>query len=237
MASPVLEPATIAARRWILSGHIQGVGFRPFVYRLARQYRLSGWVRNRVGLVEIEARGAPQNLSNFARDLVVRAPTLARPRVDSCDPAPVVDTEGFSILESVSDGDIDVQVPPDLFLCDDCLREMNDPANRRYRYPFINCTQCGPRYTLIRAMPYDRPNTTMSVFDLCTRCRVEYDDPADRRFHAEPIACPDCGPSLEYRPIDGEVVSGNDEAVAACLKTLRARGIVAVKGIGGYHLV
>ena len=230
-------PELAVSRRWVLSGHVQGVGFRPFVYRLAKKYELTGWVRNRVGIVEIQAQGAKESLREFGHHIVDQAPPLAQPRVKMCTVVPNNNSIDFTILDSVSDGDVEVQVPADLFLCDDCLREMRDPENRRYRYPFINCTQCGPRYTLIRAMPYDRPNTSMAAFELCNQCRTEYEDPYNRRFHAEPIACADCGPVLEYRSAQGETTTGNDAALTVCLETLNASGIVAIKGIGGYHLM
>jgi len=226
-----------AALRLVLSGRVQGVGFRPFVYRLALAHGLSGWVRNRVGLVEIFIQGDSGALQAFTRNLFHQAPPLAAPRLESCSPAAAASLAGFSIRESRATGENCVHVPPDLFTCDDCLAELNDPANRRYRYPFINCTQCGPRYTLIRGMPYDRPATTMAGFELCPRCRQEYTDPANRRFHAEPVACPDCGPVLEFRDSGGRHTPGNAAALQACIVALQSGGIVAVKGIGGYHLM
>ena len=227
----------VETRRWTLSGQVQGVGFRPFVYRLAQQYQLTGWVRNCIGLVEIQAQGSANALNQFGDDIVNCAPALAHPKLDSCELVSDCDAGDFTILDSKSVGAVRVQVPPDLFICDDCLQEMNDPLNRRYRYPFINCTQCGPRYTLIRSMPYDRPGTTMAGFELCKNCFNEYQNPAERRFHAEPIACPACGPTLAYHSSEGEIISGNELSLAACLETLKAEGIVAVKGIGGYHLM
>jgi hydrogenase maturation protein HypF len=207
------------------------------VYRLAKQFQLTGWVRNCVGVVEIQVQGAPNLLDDFARDIINQAPQIAVPHVESFNVVASSDFADFTILDSAAQGDVNVQIPADLFLCDDCLREMNDPDNRRYHYPFINCTQCGPRFTLIRAMPYDRVNTTMEAFELCSACRTEYENPEDRRFHAEPIACHDCGPSLEYKPFGGKVYAGNKVALDACVRELFNGGIVAVKGIGGYHLM
>jgi len=228
---------TPEARQWILGGRVQGVGFRPFVYRLAVRHALSGWVRNRVGQVEIHAQGAPEALAAFGRGLIDEAPPLSKPRIIASRSAALLPHDGFEIRRSAADADAAIHVPPDYFACDDCLRELNDPRDRRFRYPFVNCTQCGPRYTLITRLPYDRPNTTMAGFALCPACREEYDDPSDRRFHAEPVACPACGPRLQFRCGDLGDVEHANAALAACVQALRAGRIVAVKGIGGYHLM
>jgi hydrogenase maturation protein HypF len=228
--------STLAARRFTVRGRVQGVGFRPFVLRLAGRHGLAGWVQNRSGEVEILAQGVPAALDAFARELIDQAPPLARPAIASIEPRVPSALDGFSVVPSTASAESDVHVPPDQFACDDCLAELDDPANRRYRYPFVNCTQCGPRYTLIRRLPYDRHNTTMAGFALCPACRREYQDPADRRFHAEPLACPACGPRLRFHGPDA-VVDGNEPALAAAVAALRAGGILAVKGIGGYHLM
>ena len=226
----------IEARRLTVTGRVQGVGFRPYIYRLAHSYGLAGWVRNRVGQVEIHVQGGPDALAGFERDLPLQAPPLSRPRLTACEPAAPFDLTGFTILESIAAGAARIHLPPDLFTCDECLAELNDPADRRYRYPFINCTQCGPRYTLIQGLPYDRPNTTMAGFELCAACRAEYENPADRRFHAEPLACPQCGPQLELvRP--GSRIPGESDPLRAAVDALHAGDILAVKGIGGYHLM
>lgn len=223
-------------RRWILDGQVQGVGFRPFVYRLATALGLRGWVRNRVGEVEIQAEGAAALLDRFGRALLDDAPPLARPRlVSMTDCTPTRPSEGFAILTSEAAERPRIHVPPDHFACADCLREVDDPRDRRYRYPFTNCTQCGPRYTLIERLPYDRPNTSMAGFPLCPACRHEYGDPGDRRFHAEPIACAVCGPQLRFVG-GGADVTGNDAALEETVTALRAGRIVAIKGVGGYHL-
>ncbi len=222
-------------RRWRVSGQVQGVGFRPFVYRLARQFELRGWVQNQCGQVEILAQGSRAALQNFARALQQQAPPLASPLF-----APLGDWQAitqrdsaFIIRPSESAGETQIHVPPDYFVCDDCLRELQDPQDRRYRYPFINCTQCGPRYTLITRLPYDRPNTTLADFPLCADCQREYQDPAHRRFHAQPIACPVCGPRLQWGNEDGS----DAEALRQCVNALKNAEIVAVKGVGGYHLL
>lgn len=222
--------------RWLLSGVVQGVGFRPFVFRLATANGLCGWVRNCTGRVEIVATGPRARLQLFEEQLISQAPRIARPAIESREDLPSVFTEDFRILASDAAGEADIHLPPDYFVCDDCLVELRTPTDRRYRYPFINCTQCGPRYTLIQALPYDRPNTSMAAFELCADCHREYTDVYDRRFHAEPIACPVCGPQLLFRK--GEVnINDTAAALAATVTALRGGEIVAVKGIGGYHLL
>ena len=229
-------PESIVARRLHLSGHVQGVGYRPFVYRLAAELGIRGWVRNATGAVEVHAEGTAAALADLARGLVEQAPAIARPHLVRDEAAAYEAHAGFAILPSDAGTAPDIHVPPDYFTCDDCLRELNDPADRRHGYPFINCTQCGPRYTLITSLPYDRPNTSMAGFPLCPACRKEYEDPTNRRFHAEPVACPVCGPHLRFVDADGET-AGDAAALAAAVAALRAGGIVAVKGIGGYHLM
>ncbi|MGE0113812.1 MAG: carbamoyltransferase HypF [Steroidobacteraceae bacterium] len=219
-----------------LEGRVQGVGFRPFVYRLAHRFKLTGWVRNRSGQVEIQVQGAPAALHEFQTALLREAPPLARPAIVSCAAIPAFNCEQFCILDSENSAHAQVRVPPDYFACDDCLRELNDPNDRRHRYPFINCTQCGPRYTLIERLPYDRRNTSMAAFSLCPDCRLQYDEPLDRHFHAEPLACAACGPQLVF--IQGDTrIDAINAALAACVAALRQGNIVAVKGIGGYHLM
>ncbi len=225
------------ARKIILSGVVQGVGFRPFIYRHAQTHQLQGWVRNSSGRVEIHVQGKLQLLDDFVNTLIMSAPELSRPVLESVEESGWFETDEFLILPSQADADADIHLPADLFTCDDCLGELNDPHNRRYRYPFINCTQCGPRYTLIEALPYDRPNTSMSGFPLCAACNKEYTNPADRRYHAEPVACAECGPELSYSAPAKELLRGNETALTASLEALVAGKVVAIKGIGGYHLV
>ncbi len=229
--------APVEALHLVVSGRVQGVGFRPFIYRLAHTHNLNGWVRNCTGQVEIHIQGEGQALYAFTRRLMQHAPPLSQPILESCEPATVDALDGFTIRESTAAGNGNIHVPPDLFTCDDCLAELHNPQDRRYRYPFINCTQCGPRYTLIRGMPYDRPATTMAAFELCDDCRREYSDPHNRRFHAEPVACPACGPTLQFTAPDMKSINGNKAALTACVAALQAGNIVAVKGIGGYHLM
>lgn len=224
------------ARCWTLTGQVQGVGFRPFVYRLAHELGLAGWVRNRLGEVEILAEGDAAALDRFAQALIAEAPPLARPGIAGVRTLAPSGLSGFEIRASAATEKPRIHVPPDYFACPDCLREVDDPDDRRHGYPFTNCTQCGPRYTLIERLPYDRPNTSMAGFPLCPDCLREYTNPLDRRFHAEPIACPACGPQLSFVAQDN-VVHGNAEALAATLAALRDGQVVAVKGVGGYHLM
>lgn len=231
------QTQAVAAAWWRIGGRIQGVGFRPFVYRLACRWSLAGWVRNHSGSVEIFAQGRPTALAAFGRELEQHPPPLAAPCILASGTAAPRNLAGFVIRSSAAQVASEIHVPPDRSLCGDCLAELGDPNNRRHRYPFINCTQCGPRYSLITRLPYDRPNTTMRAFDLCRPCAAEYRDPRDRRFHAQPVACPDCGPRLSFVSSEGQPIAGNEEALRACVDALRDGLIVAVKGIGGYHLM
>lgn len=225
------------SRNIVLEGQIQGVGFRPFTYRLAQRYGLNGWIKNETGRVEIYITGKMESLDEFCRALVVEAPPLAKPKIVSNEPVSVDQSNNFSILPSNAQSVTSVHLPPDYFMCDDCLTELQDHNNRRFHYPFINCTQCGPRYTLIKQLPYDRHNTTMADFPLCVVCRSEYENPGDRRFHAQPLACPECGPRLLFRQRDGASITETRDPLDACIKALENGNIVAVKGVGGYHLV
>ena len=231
----------LAARRITLVGQVQGVGFRPFIYRLATGYRLTGWVKNCVGIVEIHVQGQSLNIDRFLTDVFDKSPPLAKPELKSVEDVALAELESFDILDSENLGEASISVPNDLYLCDDCLAELNNPDDRRYRYPFINCTQCGPRYTLIHHLPYDRVNTTMADFILCQSCQAEYEDPGDRRFHAEPIACPDCGPSLVFHSNSTElnktVCNDNGAALKNTVDAFLQGKVIAVKGIGGYHLM
>lgn len=224
------------ARQWSITGKVQGVGFRPFVYRLAHELQVNGWVRNSLGQVDIHGEGSPEALQRFAEDLVRRAPAIAEPRVQATVETAVRRYPDFRILASEAGSIPRIHIPADFFTCDDCLHEMHSPHERRHDYPFINCTQCGPRYTIIRCLPYDRPNTSMAEFPLCEDCRREYEDPLDRRFHAQPLACPVCGPALHFHDED-QLNHYAGAALDACVAAIETGLIVALKGVGGYHLV
>ncbi len=225
------------ARRWRLSGHVQGVGYRPFVYRLAQSLGLKGWVRNQMGNVEVLAQGRLGLLDEFQTALVEKAPPLAKPRLLETENVEPAALQQFVIRASEETADARIHVPPDYFTCEDCIDELNNPGDRRYRYPFINCTQCGPRYTLIARLPYDRPNTSMAGFPFCPACRAEYENPMDRRFHAEPIACPTCGPQVRFRLRSEASAAKPANSLERCIQSLREGLVVAVKGVGGYHLM
>jgi hydrogenase maturation protein HypF len=225
----------VATRRIELGGRVQGVGFRPFVYRLACRHGVTGWVRNGAGTVEILASGRTAILDRFEADLLAEAPATARPVLLGCQETTEDGSSHFVIRASRNHGAHRHFLPPDLAPCPDCLAEIADPADRRYRYPFINCTQCGPRYSVIRQLPYDRAHTAMARFSLCTDCAAEYTSPAHRRFHAEPMACPVCGPECWFTAPATPTLKG-DAALEATLAALRRGAIIAVKGVGGYHL-
>ncbi|MCJ7567791.1 MAG: carbamoyltransferase HypF [Anaerolineales bacterium] len=218
-----------------IQGVVQGVGFRPFVFSLAEEQSLTGWVRNTSAGVEIEVDGSPNALDTFIASLRNDAPPLARIdsiEVETCEPGLHSD---FTILPSKLIADAFQPISPDVSLCSDCRRELNDPTDRRFRYPFINCTNCGPRFTIIQDIPYDRPNTTMAPFAMCTECAAEYQDPRDRRFHAQPVACPDCGPQI-WLEENGVQRAAQEEALQGARQLIREGKILAVKGLGGFHL-
>ncbi len=220
-----------------IQGAVQGVGFRPFVYRLATVMKLSGWVNNSSQGVFIEVEGDQPTLENFLGRLEAEKPPRAiiqSLRADYHDP---VGFNTFEIRHSEDSGNKSVLVLPDIATCTDCLSEVVDPHNRRYRYPFTNCTNCGPRYTIIEALPYDRPTTTMKHFPMCPDCQAEYDNPLDRRFHAQPNACPTCGPHLELWDKEGITLATHHDALLAGADAVRQGKIVAVKGLGGFHLI
>ncbi len=219
-----------------IRGAVQGVGFRPFVYRLASDLGLHGWVVNSSSGVIIEVEGTSGVLDEFLLRVARECPPRAIVHgLESACLEPV-GFSGFEIRESAG-GEKTALVLPDIATCADCLAEVFDPANRRYRYPFTNCTNCGPRFSILEALPYDRPNTTMAGFEMCEACRREYGDPRDRRFHAQPNACPACGPRLELWDADGRRLAERDEALRAAEARISGGAIVAVKGLGGFHLV
>jgi hydrogenase maturation protein HypF len=235
---PGREPHEVPQRRrtaLVVRGVVQGVGFRPFIYRLAMEEGLAGFIGNDTDGVTIEIEGLKERVEAFLARLRSQAPPLAR--IDSVavrELAPVGET-GFRIVASEVLGRVSTGIPADAATCPDCLRELLDPKDRRYRYPFLNCTNCGPRFTITRRIPYDRPQTSMAKFPMCPECQREYDDPLNRRFHAQPNACWVCGPRVWLVGADGAKIA-TDDAVAACIDHLVAGQIMAIKGIGGFHL-
>ena len=220
-----------------VAGIVQGVGFRPYVHRLAHAHGLAGWVLNDAHGVLLEVQGPVRAVGDFLAELPERAPPLARVTQVTRERVPLSGTGDFAILESVAGADPVAQVPPDAATCDECLAELLDPADRRHRYPFVNCTNCGPRFSIVTGVPYDRPQTTMASFRMCARCQVEYDDPGNRRFHAQANACPACGPALTLvDAVTGRMTATGGDALSAAVGALLDGAIVAVKGIGGYHL-
>jgi hydrogenase maturation protein HypF len=217
-------------------GIVQGVGFRPFVHGLALRMGLRGFVKNQSGRVVIEVEGEPAALDRFLANLESSPPPLSRIESVSWQAQPVQNDAKFRIEESDADSESLIYISPDVATCDACLAELFDPSDRRYRYPFLNCTHCGPRLTIIRGAPYDRERTTMASFAMCPACRAEYDDPGDRRFHAQPTACADCGPRLSLQNGKGERIEANDP-LAFFVAALRRGKIGALKGLGGFHLV
>lgn len=221
-----------------ITGIVQGVGFRPFVYGLAARFDLKGWVRNTSAGVDIEVDGTQSVLDEFIAALKSELPPLARVDTFTVSFGPAAGFTAFDIIHSEAVEGAFQPISPDVCICPDCLRELFDPADRRYRYPFINCTNCGPRFTIITDIPYDRPNTTMADFPLCPDCAAEYQDPLDRRFHAQPVACPVCGPKvwLEIIGATHEAPLQDDDAILEAQRLLAEGKILAVKGLGGFHL-
>ncbi len=220
-----------------IRGAVQGVGFRPFIYRLATELRLAGWVANSPQGVFLEVEGEKTVVEAFLIRIEKEKPSLSS--IQSLDPSFLdpVGYERFEIRESDRSGDSYAIVLPDVATCPECLHDIADPLNRRYRYPFTNCTNCGPRFSIIESLPYDRHNTTMKIFTMCPDCRKEYENPVDRRFHAQPNACPTCGPHLELWDADGTILSLHNNALSDAAAALRTGKSVAVKGIGGFQLL
>ncbi|GGF18642.1 carbamoyltransferase [Halobacillus andaensis] len=224
------------ALKIIVTGRIQGVGFRPFIYSLAKKYSLRGTVQNNLGTVQIIAEGKQAALSEMVQELTFSHPPLAK--IDELTTHQLAPSyyEDFTIIASEESGNALPWVSPDAAICVDCLEEFSNPENRRYLYPFINCTQCGPRYTITERLPYDRTHTTMKEFEMCGRCREEYDDPTSRRHHAQPICCAECGPALKLYHTAGDVISGDQGEITQVIDLIKQGKIVGIKGIGGYHL-
>ena len=227
--------ASIEARELLVNGIVQGVGFRPFIYQLARRHGLTGEVANTSTGVVVHVEGPVDRLNAFQDDISASPPPLAHVIEVASRPAAPRACAEFRIVHSRADAAMATLISPDVAVCEDCVRELFDPADRRYRYPFINCTNCGPRYTIIEDIPYDRPATSMRHFTMCVDCRAEYEDPLDRRFHAQPNACPVCGPRARLWDAERCEIETADP-VAAAADRLREGLIVAVKGLGGYHL-
>ena len=225
----------ITARRILIQGIVQGVGFRPFVYEQAIKHALTGWVRNSSAGVEIEVTGKANSLEALLHALQNDLPPLARVDAMQVTEIPVAAHSNFQILSSQSNPGEFIPISPDIAICPDCQRELFDKHNRRFRYPFINCTNCGPRFTIIEDIPYDRPFTTMKAFPMCLQCQAEYANPLDRRFHAQPIACDVCGPQLSFHVENKEIAVG-DTALQLAREWIKNGKIVAVKGMGGFHL-
>lgn len=231
-----LTTGSLQARRVAVEGVVQGVGFRPFVYRLAKRHGLKGWVTNREFGVEIHVEGSQSDIEAFLRELEAQAPPAARiSRVEAGKTAPGNAGE-FAIAKSEKADPPTTRISPDLPVCRDCLKELFDPLDRRFRYPYINCTHCGPRYSILLGLPYDRDRTTMRDWSLCEHCRVEYEDPLDRRFHAQPVACPTCGPGYVLRGWRRRARAESQQVIEEAARMLSAGKILAIKGLGGYHL-
>jgi hydrogenase maturation protein HypF len=232
-----MAPATRTRLRLVIHGAVQGVGFRPFVYRLATGLGLGGWVRNTSQGVMVEVEGEPASVESFLLRIESEKPPLAS--IQSLEPC-VLDARGetqFKILASDERGETTALVLPDIATCADCVREIFDPSNRRFHYPFTNCTNCGPRFSIIEGLPYDRRNTTMRAFAMCEACRSEYENPLDRRFHAQPNACPACGPHLELWSRRGERMNERRPALEEAAHAVRSGRILALKGLGGFQLM
>ncbi len=219
-----------------ITGIVQGVGFRPFVYNLATKLNLNGWVKNTSAGVDIEVDGEQDVLDSFVKALRDEAPPLSQIDELTASPRPASGFTSFDIRHSESVDGAFQPIPPDVAICDDCLRELFDPNDRRYLYPFINCTNCGPRFTIIKDIPYDRPKTTMAPFTMCSDCKHEYTDPTNRRFHAQPVACPKCGPSVWLETKDEGIKKIEEEAIHETCELLSNGNILAIKGLGGFHL-
>jgi hydrogenase maturation protein HypF len=220
--------------RIAVNGIVQGVGFRPYVYRLAQRFNLTGTVRNSESGVSIEVQGAPRDIRSFLDALPKESPPLAKLLAIETTDLTLVEESAFVILESDRSHTANTLIPADIATCDECIDELLNSTDRRFSYPFINCTNCGPRFTIVRSVPYDRAYTSMDAFPMCALCQAEYDNPLDRRFHAQPNACWDCGPTVELLDGKGNLLAG--DPLAETIKLLTQGSIIAIKGLGGLHL-
>jgi hydrogenase maturation protein HypF len=223
------------SKRLTIRGIVQGVGFRPFVFTQAEKLGLTGWIRNTASGVEIEVKGPSTQIKKLIHTLKYHPPPLARIDSISAEKCSATNYADFQILASVEHAEDFLPISPDISICNDCQEELFDPRNRRFRYPFINCTNCGPRFSIIKDIPYDRPNTTMANFEMCPQCKAEYENPRDRRFHAQPIACPECGPKL-WLEGNSKIIAKDEVAIQTARDWISQGKIIAIKGLGGFHL-
>ncbi|MHB1687839.1 MAG: acylphosphatase, partial [Ignavibacteriaceae bacterium] len=221
----------------VIMGAVQGVGFRPFIFRLAKEMNLNGYVLNSSQGVFIEAEGNKNILDEFILRIEKERPSLSVITSFEFSFLDPVGYREFEIKESEKNNETTALILPDIAVCKECLKEMFDPNDRRFLYPFINCTNCGPRFSIIESLPYDRPNTSMKVFEMCEDCRKEYENPLDRRFHAQPIACPKCGPHLELWNDKGNILSAHHPALVEAANKIKQGSIIAFKGLGGFQLI
>jgi len=231
-----MKADTLQRLRVSVGGTVQGVGFRPFAYRLARQLGISGWVMNTSAGALLEVEGPMASVDQFLHRLNMEAPNSARIEQITTHPLPTTGQTCFSVQANSRDGEKYSALAPDMATCSDCLREMHDPHDRRFRYPFLTCTQCGPRFSIMTNIPYGRAGTTMAHFPLCPSCAAEYEDGENRRYHAESLACPTCGPQLTFLNGRGEPTAFKEEALLQACHVVRSEGILAMKGLGGFQL-
>ena len=232
-----MAPTSICAERLEINGVVQGVGFRPFLFGLAKTHGLLGQVSNTAGGLDLFIQGPPGAIEAFTRDIIPQKPLLSQIKTIESAQEPIRELTGFEIVKSTTSQARSTLISPDVSICEDCLAEMSDPEDPRFEYPFINCTNCGPRYTIIRDVPYDRPKTSMASFVMCPSCQAEYDNPLDRRFHAQPNACPLCGPQVFLTDNTGQRLDREPgHALDLAAQLLGDGKILAVKGLGGFHL-
>lgn len=221
----------------LIQGAVQGVGFRPFIYKLAEELNLKGIISNTVKGVSIDIEGDESLLKEFVKRIKTDKPKLSHITTFEINKLEVKGFSDFKIIKSDSRGDPEAIILPDIAVCDECLAEMFDPNNRRFLYPFINCTNCGPRFSIIESLPYDRPNTSMKIFEMCDECKEEYENPLDRRFHAQPIACPRCGPQVQLLNQNGKLICEKEDAISEAVQKIKEEKIIALKSLGGFQFI